>query len=219
VGDQLLQAAGNANRAARSGDVVEYQPGRDASGEIGHFYFTLRPEHYGVDGVRSHFTACNLLDGRSHTLRHEALQLGLDCTMLRSQGVPAGLRSPGDALRISCEQVSRWRVVSRPEDLLLVFGEVPANRDTPSGRIQMSDIVTERSGNILRIQLNRPAKKNAMTLSMYITMAERRSGTCCALACHRRFVLCGQRSRGLHEEPASTRAKSAVAIDRLSGGS
>jgi len=36
----------------------------------------------------------------------------------------------------------------------------------------MSDIVTERSGNILSIQLNRPAKKNAMTSSMYVTMAE-----------------------------------------------
>jgi enoyl-CoA hydratase/carnithine racemase len=36
----------------------------------------------------------------------------------------------------------------------------------------MTDIVTERSGNILSIQLNRPAKKNAMTSSMYITMAE-----------------------------------------------
>jgi enoyl-CoA hydratase/carnithine racemase len=36
----------------------------------------------------------------------------------------------------------------------------------------MSDIVTERSGNILSIQLNRPAKKNAMTSSMYIEMAE-----------------------------------------------
>jgi enoyl-CoA hydratase/carnithine racemase len=36
----------------------------------------------------------------------------------------------------------------------------------------MSDIVTERSGSILDIQLNRPAKKNAMTSSMYITMAE-----------------------------------------------
>src|SRR5467141_2982441 len=39
-------------------------------------------------------------------------------------------------------------------------------------RPQMSDIVTERSGNILSIQLNRPAKKNAMTSSMYITMAQ-----------------------------------------------
>ena len=36
----------------------------------------------------------------------------------------------------------------------------------------MSDILTERSGNILSIQLNRPAKKNAMTSSMYVTMAE-----------------------------------------------
>ena len=35
----------------------------------------------------------------------------------------------------------------------------------------MSDIVAERSGNILSIQLNRPAKKNAMTSSMYTEMA------------------------------------------------
>jgi enoyl-CoA hydratase/carnithine racemase len=36
----------------------------------------------------------------------------------------------------------------------------------------MSDILTERSGNILRIQLNRPARKNAMTVAMYNTMAD-----------------------------------------------
>lgn len=36
----------------------------------------------------------------------------------------------------------------------------------------MSDIVTERSGSILRIQLNRPAKKNAMTSAMYDTVAD-----------------------------------------------
>jgi enoyl-CoA hydratase/carnithine racemase len=36
----------------------------------------------------------------------------------------------------------------------------------------MSDIITERSGNILRIQLNRPEKKNAMTLAMYVTLAD-----------------------------------------------
>jgi len=40
----------------------------------------------------------------------------------------------------------------------------------------MSDIVTERLGNILSIQLNRPAKKNAMTSSMYITMADLLNG-------------------------------------------
>jgi enoyl-CoA hydratase/carnithine racemase len=43
---------------------------------------------------------------------------------------------------------------------------------TVSWEINMSDIITEHSGNILRIQLNRPARKNAMTLAMYITLAD-----------------------------------------------
>jgi enoyl-CoA hydratase/carnithine racemase len=36
----------------------------------------------------------------------------------------------------------------------------------------MSDIITEHSGSVLDIQLNRPAKKNAMTSSMYATLAD-----------------------------------------------
>src|SRR6266436_8781240 len=36
----------------------------------------------------------------------------------------------------------------------------------------MPDIMTEHAGSILRIQLNRPTKKNALTSSMYSTMAE-----------------------------------------------
>jgi enoyl-CoA hydratase/carnithine racemase len=40
----------------------------------------------------------------------------------------------------------------------------------------VNDILAERSGNILDIQLNRPAKKNAMTSAMYITMAELLNG-------------------------------------------
>jgi len=36
----------------------------------------------------------------------------------------------------------------------------------------MADIVTERSGGVLDILLNRPAKKNAMTSGMYIAMAD-----------------------------------------------
>jgi enoyl-CoA hydratase/carnithine racemase len=36
----------------------------------------------------------------------------------------------------------------------------------------MDDILSERSGNILRIQLNRPSRKNAMTVAMYNTMAD-----------------------------------------------
>ena len=35
----------------------------------------------------------------------------------------------------------------------------------------MDEIVVERSGSILRIELNRPAKRNAMTSSMYVTLA------------------------------------------------
>ncbi len=36
----------------------------------------------------------------------------------------------------------------------------------------MSDILTERSGSIFRVTLNRPAKKNAMTSAMYNMLAE-----------------------------------------------
>src|SRR5207245_3934028 len=38
--------------------------------------------------------------------------------------------------------------------------------------MNISDILTECSGNILRIQLNRPARKNAMTSAMYIVLAD-----------------------------------------------
>jgi enoyl-CoA hydratase/carnithine racemase len=36
----------------------------------------------------------------------------------------------------------------------------------------MEDIVTEHAGGVLRIQLNRPTKRNAMTLAMYAGIAE-----------------------------------------------
>ena len=36
----------------------------------------------------------------------------------------------------------------------------------------MSDIVTERSNGILRVQFNRPEKKNAMTNAMYVQLAD-----------------------------------------------
>jgi enoyl-CoA hydratase/carnithine racemase len=35
----------------------------------------------------------------------------------------------------------------------------------------MDDIVTERAGSILRIQLNRPKRRNAMTSAMYVALA------------------------------------------------
>ena len=36
----------------------------------------------------------------------------------------------------------------------------------------MNEIVTERSGSVLRVELNCPTKKNAMTSSMYVTLAD-----------------------------------------------
>src|SRR4249920_2765200 len=36
----------------------------------------------------------------------------------------------------------------------------------------MADIITEQSGSILRIELNRPAKRNAMTSGMYAALAD-----------------------------------------------
>jgi enoyl-CoA hydratase/carnithine racemase len=36
----------------------------------------------------------------------------------------------------------------------------------------MNEIVTERSGSILRVELNRPAKRNAMTSAMYVALAD-----------------------------------------------
>jgi enoyl-CoA hydratase/carnithine racemase len=36
----------------------------------------------------------------------------------------------------------------------------------------MSDTLTERTGKLLRVELNRPAKKNAMNSRMYVTLAD-----------------------------------------------
>jgi len=36
----------------------------------------------------------------------------------------------------------------------------------------MNEILTERSGSVLRVTVNRPAKKNAMTSAMYIALAD-----------------------------------------------
>src|SRR6202051_5036999 len=36
----------------------------------------------------------------------------------------------------------------------------------------MNELLNERSGSILKVQFNRPAKKNAMTAAMYIGLAD-----------------------------------------------
>src|ERR1700739_676147 len=47
-----------------------------------------------------------------------------------------------------------------------------ASPAVPAKEEHAPEIVTDRSGAILRVQLNRPAKKNAMTFAMYATLAE-----------------------------------------------
>src|SRR5277367_6402357 len=42
----------------------------------------------------------------------------------------------------------------------------------PEREWTMDEIMTERSASVLRVLLNRPAKKNAMTSSMYVTLAD-----------------------------------------------
>ena len=36
----------------------------------------------------------------------------------------------------------------------------------------MDEIVTDLAGSILRVQLNRPTKRNAMTSAMYVALAD-----------------------------------------------
>jgi len=55
----------------------------------------------------------------------------------------------------------------KPSGSRETFGDLRKNKEE-----LMNDIVTERSGSILRVELNRPAKKNAMTSSMYATLAD-----------------------------------------------
>src|SRR5262245_18853076 len=65
------------------------------------------------------------LDNRcSHTLRDEALQLGLDSTVLRSHDVPTRLRSPRSTFHFLCEQICYRCGMSGPDQLLLCLREI-----------------------------------------------------------------------------------------------
>src|SRR5437879_1287261 len=72
----------------------------------------------------------------------------------------ASLRSPHSHLR---QQRNQTRVQRQRRNQL---------QSRRSQGETMSDIVTERSDSVLRVQLNRPASKNAMTSAMYITLSD-----------------------------------------------
>lgn len=50
----LMRTAAHSNRATGYGYVLDYQPTPGADGKLTHFNVTLRPEHYGIDGIRSY---------------------------------------------------------------------------------------------------------------------------------------------------------------------
>src|SRR3954466_6286838 len=59
----------------------------------------------------------------------------------------------------------------RRHSSILAGARRPSGPDSEQERT-MAEIVTSRSGSILRVELNRPAKRNAMTSSMYVALAE-----------------------------------------------
>jgi hypothetical protein len=53
--DPILQAAANSNRVEHVGYILNYEPEREASGKVTHFYITLRPKRYAENSIRSYF--------------------------------------------------------------------------------------------------------------------------------------------------------------------
>jgi hypothetical protein len=51
----LMRTAVHSNRALGYGYVLTYEPTATADGKPTHFTVSLRPEHYGVEGIRSYF--------------------------------------------------------------------------------------------------------------------------------------------------------------------
>jgi hypothetical protein len=79
-----------------------------------------------TNGVGKHWdvAAGDLMRGGAHTLRHEALQLGLYSAVTRGHDVRTGLRPPGNTVNLLCEQVRGGREVSCPDDFLLLLRQV-----------------------------------------------------------------------------------------------
>src|SRR5882672_7450592 len=74
------------------------------------------------------------LDGcRAHTLRDEALQLGVDGAVVLGHDVPTRLRPPGCTCHLLVEQVRGRHALRCPNNLLLLAGEVSRERADASG--------------------------------------------------------------------------------------
>src|SRR2546428_834425 len=62
-------------------------------------------EHKSGVGKHGNVAAGDLMRGRAHTFRQEALQLRMDGAVVGGQDVPARLRPPGSTIKLLLEQV------------------------------------------------------------------------------------------------------------------
>jgi hypothetical protein len=73
--------------------------------------------------------AFHFYHGRSHTLRHPPLEIGMNGVVLQAQNVPTWLRLPRGALEfLLLEQVGDRRKMGGPDELLLLLGKVSAEK-------------------------------------------------------------------------------------------
>src|SRR5437868_5381141 len=78
-------------------------------------------------GMREHrnMAAFHLTDGGTHTLRHGTLQVGVNGLVTFGDDEPARFGLPCRAFHLLGKQVGSRRVVSRPNDILLLLREIP----------------------------------------------------------------------------------------------
>src|SRR2546422_225863 len=75
-------------------------------------------------GEHWHVAALKLIGCRTHALRCEAFEFGMDGAVVFANNVPARLRSPGGAFNPMVEDVRGRREVRGPDDLLLLLRQV-----------------------------------------------------------------------------------------------
>src|SRR2546429_4076624 len=106
-------------------------------------------------GQHGDVAAVHVVGVGAHTLRHEALQVGVDGAVVVGHDVPARLRLPRGALGVPAEQTRVRYHLGRPDQLLLLFGEVArerldALRQQPDAPVRDLDVVEDvRDGELV----------------------------------------------------------------------
>src|SRR6516165_8694268 len=83
-------------------------------------------EHEAWLGKHRHMAAVALKGGCAHALGEEALQIGMNGSVLFGDDVPARLRLPGSSPDFRLEQIGFRRALGCPNELLLLLREVAA---------------------------------------------------------------------------------------------